>query len=270
MTLKSIQAINQIVKKLNVIEKEYDTFLTEIEKIQELIYQKIEGKIKTDFQYSQFIAIKKQLDNWFQQSGYEKKYEEYIKKIDKLMKENVNYFNLFDINAAYTTIDINVIKLLKESMNENFEVIGIKAQSEIKNYLLGELTVGGKTFKEFKNDLHDMITGVDKRGRSLKHYSYTYANTSVMQMDREMNLRLSIAAKLDTYLYTGGPLLSNSRTFCKNHFGKWFTRSDIDRLSNKIAANSFLQCGGWNCRHMWLAIPKNILISDGYPRGTIR
>jgi hypothetical protein len=60
------------------------------------------------------------------------------------------------------------------------------------------------------------------------------------------------------FMYSG-PVDTKTRDWCMEHVGKIYTREAIDGLSNGQLPNVFLTGGGWNCRHVWMAVESQAL-----------
>ena len=263
VTPEGLRYLTQIpLKRIESIEDDYDAFMLYIAKIQKILFDRVENSLADDYNLSQVYAINNQLENWLNQSGYERAYTEYILKIDKLKSQNIFFFEemkkltgLKTILPAFKTIDITAINALRNQMFENYSMIGTQAVNEIRDYTLSNMVGGKRPFNDYVDDLKDLITGTDIKGGSLKKHSYTYANTSAMQYDREQNARLAKNSRIYKFLYMGGSPIKTSRPFCIRHFGKKYTRDEIDKLHNPISTDSYIQCGGWNCRHEWIPWP---------------
>jgi hypothetical protein len=62
------------------------------------------------------------------------------------------------------------------------------------------------------------------------------------------------------YLYAG-PVDLKTRDWCLERVGKVFTREDIDAMDNEQLPNAFLTGGGYNCRHVFMAVESQALRS---------
>jgi hypothetical protein len=52
----------------------------------------------------------------------------------------------------------------------------------------------------------------------------------------------------------GTPPGANSHSWCRDHYGKTYTREQIRGMSNGTVLSVELSCGGWNCVHTWQAV----------------
>lgn len=117
------------------------------------------------------------------------------------------------------------------------------------------LTMGGLNFNAISNAIQDQFA-------ASKTQATTLADTLVTNFFRSVN-----AASFDTIERDGGPELlyrysqspddAKIRPFCHRMIHETkdggFTRDQIDRLDNDDAlSNVWLNCGGYNCRHIWL------------------
>jgi hypothetical protein len=62
------------------------------------------------------------------------------------------------------------------------------------------------------------------------------------------------------FLYTG-PVDGRTRTWCLDRVGKVYTRREIEAMDNGQLPNAFLTGGGYNCRHSFLAVASDELVS---------
>ena len=80
----------------------------------------------------------------------------------------------------------------------------------------------------------------------------TLAFTSIAQFNN--GLTFQTAAITGTFLYSG-PIAASSRLFCREHVGKVFTLEQIGQMDNGQGLPVLTSCGGYNCRHEWVAEP---------------
>jgi hypothetical protein len=60
------------------------------------------------------------------------------------------------------------------------------------------------------------------------------------------------------FMYSG-PVDLKTRDFCLARVGKVFTRKDIEAMDNGQIPNVMLTGGGFNCRHVWMAVESRAL-----------
>ena len=90
-------------------------------------------------------------------------------------------------------------------------------------------------------------------------YSYnnrikTLSRTFSRGIDRLINFNQAMVIGIKYFKYVGNP--TPERDFCKLHYGKTYHIDEIDKLDNGQIPDVFTNCGGYNCRHMWLPVSK--------------
>jgi hypothetical protein len=82
----------------------------------------------------------------------------------------------------------------------------------------------------------------------------TLATTAFAQFDNAYTFQVARQAGIDRFIYMGQ---TAERQFCRTHLGNTYTRTEIERMSNGQGLSVMTSCGGYNCRHMWVAVPGN-------------
>ena len=62
------------------------------------------------------------------------------------------------------------------------------------------------------------------------------------------------------FLYTG-PVDGRTREWCLQRVGKVYTRREIEQMDNGQLPNAFVTGGGYNCRHSFIAVASDELVS---------
>lgn len=62
------------------------------------------------------------------------------------------------------------------------------------------------------------------------------------------------------FLYTG-PVDGRTRDWCLQRVGKVYTRREIEQMDNGQLPNAFVTGGGYNCRHSFIAVASDELVS---------
>jgi len=86
----------------------------------------------------------------------------------------------------------------------------------------------------------------------------TLANTAIAQFNNELTFAQAEMSGVETFQYFG-PLAPSTRPFCRAHVGKIFTLAEIERMDNGQGISVRSSCGGYNCRHYWLAVPNGTI-----------
>jgi len=89
----------------------------------------------------------------------------------------------------------------------------------------------------------------------------TLFDTQVSIMGRQVQALAAEPLGSDqAFLYTG-PVDGRTRTWCLDRVGKVYTRREIEAMDNGQLPNAFLTGGGYNCRHSFLAVASDELVS---------
>lgn len=86
----------------------------------------------------------------------------------------------------------------------------------------------------------------------------TEASTAVSRFNNLLTFENAAATGTRTFKYFG-PVSAITRPFCRAHAGQVFTEEEIGRMNNGQGLPVSESCGGYNCRHYWIAVP------DGRP-----
>lgn len=91
-------------------------------------------------------------------------------------------------------------------------------------------------------------------------------NTAVMAFNRTITASKAEELGLNLFLYTG-PDDDVTRPFCDHLLDRnpaIYTKEEIDRMDNKQGLSVMTYGGGYNCRHHWRAISKELAEQLGY------
>jgi hypothetical protein len=80
----------------------------------------------------------------------------------------------------------------------------------------------------------------------------TLALTSLSQFNNELTFATAEVTGTGKFLYSG-PVVAATRPFCREHAGKIYTLAEIEKMDNDQGISVRSSCGGYRCRHHWLA-----------------
>ena len=81
----------------------------------------------------------------------------------------------------------------------------------------------------------------------------TLYDTTTATFGRLMEQQASTGTPDELFLFAG-PVDAKMRPFCADHIGKVYTRADIQQMDNGQGLDVLLTGGGYNCRHVWMAL----------------
>lgn len=146
-------------------------------------------------------------------------------------------------DLKYGQVSVDAMMGLARVDLEGFAAIGENAIDDLRLALYRD-AVGGATVKDISAQIAASTIGTSVKGSPLSNYSYTHANTALLNFSGEV-LRLA-GEELGAEMWeVVGPLDSLTRQVCR------------DALSEKIRSKKEWQKagywggtpGGWNCRH---------------------
>lgn len=83
---------------------------------------------------------------------------------------------------------------------------------------------------------------------------YTLFDTQVSVYGRQVEaLATADLGPSQAFLYSG-PVDLRTREWCLDRVGKVYTRAEIDAMDNGQLPDAFLTAGGYNCRHVFMAV----------------
>ncbi len=85
----------------------------------------------------------------------------------------------------------------------------------------------------------------------------TLANTSIAQFNNSLTFEQAKVSGSERFLYSG-PISVSTRPFCLAHVGYVFTLEQIALMDNGQGLPVREACGGYNCRHEWVAVPDDM------------
>lgn len=190
-------------------------------------------------------------------AGYEDLIDDFVKQSDAIIASTKKVLGLTGVGMPFTPDDVKVIALIQANISDRFAVIGMDAVETIVTQLK-QGVIGNATFKDTVEILTDTIVGTDVRGGLLVRNAKTYAHDSIMELDRGLNLIAGNNFNAEHFYYAG-PADKVIRDFCSYYVGKVLTRTEISGLDNGMGLDVWMTGGGWNCRHSWVPVAKEML-----------
>lgn len=178
--------------------------------------------------------------------------EYYEKQFNKINKNTLGYFNLYEPNEATNERILNrggtVTGGFLDELFDNNQ-ISRSLQNTIRNAILSE-----QNRTDVKKLLTEQIKGkADKLG-ILQNYHYENGLNEFQAYSRSLDEQFSKALKLNYAIYAGGEI-QTTRVFCDERNGNVYNREEILSWNNlewqgkKPDNNILIDLGGYNCRH---------------------
>lgn len=192
--------------------------------------------------------------------------------INQIINFNGKYFNNFVSHAELQPLAPQVKSLIESWLglkgNGALEGNGYLAKAISDPRILGDLknfalraVMGQQGYQSMKADVKDFIDGNQEKAGLLEKYHRNFVYDTYSQVDRATASMYADKLGLDYAIYEGG-IIKTSRTFCRAHNGKVYTRAEIADFDPKEAIppnyNPFMDLGGYGCRHHLNWIPYSV------------
>ena len=127
-----------------------------------------------------------------------------------------------------------------------------RIRGKLRDALLDDMTRVLRT-NGLVSEVEDVVR---RRTRQAEHAVRTVAQTAAGGFDRAQTLAQAAGVDNVTFRYAGPPA---DRTFCQTRLteaanGVTYTEAQIRSLDNGQGLDVALYCGGYNCRHRWIAV----------------
>jgi len=205
-----------------------------------------------------WVQNKKSIDEALLSSGYGEAVNSYIDQLPKFSQLTAKMLKAQKLQ--FGGLPPELIKHIQGITRERFMELGAAANTEVSN-LFFQSVITGKYKAGALATLKGKITGTYKWGKGKGMYEWhatTYARTSHITAAREFQAAQANELNLERFMGIG-PLDSLTRPFCVKHVGKVYTREEIDQMDNgSTRSDVFVDFGGWNCRHSWPPVTKEV------------
>lgn len=187
---------------------------------------------------------------------------EVVKGFNKSARYIKNEFKLLDIIVEFTSVDKDMIDILKKSTWGTFKKFGLQTQELLVDKMYNSI-IGKVPFSTLVTDFRGILSGhKDVKGRPMTIYANLYANDATMNFHNSVHMKKATDAGMKYFLYYGN-LMATSREFCIERVKKVFSKEVIDSWDETSwggkSGPAFTNRGGYNCRHRWVAVRKNWL-----------
>lgn len=176
--------------------------------------------------------------------------ETQITQTDQIIQSNIQ----LNSDVMGSQIDPNTQSKLSQLKSESTQQV-LNSIEEESNTIIDAIQFGLIAGIDLKTVVKDLQAN---RKRNQKRIVDTF-RTALRNLDGAV---LLLRSRIDPNLqfkYVGG-IIPTSRDFCANHNGKIYTRKQIENIwrsstwGGKAPGNPFIVRGGYNCRHMFVAI----------------
>ena len=133
----------------------------------------------------------------------------------------------------------------------------------VENLLTQNITTGG-SFQDLTESLRSDILGDSTRLGNLERYTKQITTDALNQFNANYNQTISQDLGLEFYFYNGA-VKETSRKYCLQRVneGRYFHKKEVEesaneewagKMPNTNSSTIFINRGGYNCGHQWLAV----------------
>lgn len=195
--------------------------------------------------------------------------EGWTASFDRVNDFVISNLNSYNIPAAFTEIDNEILGVLKSATLQDFASGTNFVFQDMGQDLMEQVLIGGDfrgLVSRIKNRLSEKLLaeGVDlATGRSLAAQAMRIGHDSLMSTYATMHLNKADEAGLEKFVYLG-PRDKVTRSFCRERVDRIWKKEQIIEWNNLTWAGKisgvdvFIARGGYNCRHHFQAIPDAI------------
>jgi hypothetical protein len=138
--------------------------------------------------------------------------------------------------------------------------------------ILNQSITSGASFTDMNEALRLDILGDSEKLGKLERYSKQITTDSLNQFNANYNQTVSQDLGLEFYYYNGA-IKETSRTYCIDRVmeGRYFHKNEVEdsaseewagKISGTNSSSIFINRGGYNCGHQWLAVDRLAVPSD--------
>ncbi len=192
-----------------------------------------------------------------EETGLKPEMEE-VKKIYAKELEGVKrQLELAEIKTTFSGADATyareLVKLDVSALQERVYGQLYNLQAEITRRLLGAPKQSLKATMKGTELESAYSEAAEKFSETLERNFQTEVRTGINSFHQRMVREKAADAEITTFEYMG-PSDALTRPFCRKYVGKVLQKRDIDKLTNDAGQPAAIYCGGYNCRHQWVAI----------------
>lgn len=206
------------------------------------------------------------------------------KQIDRWLREGVSLQEILTRLSAFRLPPGERQKLeraVRASMEEIAKARALDLPTEHIDALIAARQISiGNIQHQMQADLQQEVRralvagyGPDVLRRRLEERGFanaeTEAQTAVSRFNNLLTFENAAVTGTRTFKYFG-PVSAITRPFCRAHAGQVFTEEEIRKMDNGQGLPVSESCGGYNCRHYWIAVPDGRKTENGGQRSEVR
>ena len=170
----------------------------------------------------------------------------------------------FDNPALYAELKKQAFELMNNSL------LGQGIEQEVIDGItrvVQQNITGNGSFSQMIEEVRVVLTGADGKLGVMSRYAKQIATDGSQQFIAQYNQLISDDLGLEWYLYRGAKQ-DTSRQFCLDRYGKYWHKSEVQgwakldwpgRIAGTNTTSIFTYRGGYNCKHILVPVPENIV-----------
>jgi len=103
----------------------------------------------------------------------------------------------------------------------------------------------------------EVVRRLERLGRAKQQHYYTLQNTIRIGVGRQGMIERATRSGARYFRYMGA--VAGARPFCQERVGKVYSTEEIRAMDNGQGLAVEYFCGGWNCRHRWVAFSGEVV-----------
>ncbi len=267
-TIRDLRLAHVELDKL--VDTELDAFLKALRRGQSFIYRRMsellaEDPLGLDWRFNKKIQWYKH--NWAaieriasREAGYEEAVKKYLQGYNRMADMAGNMIHVgTKLPRDMTRIPAQWINFVKRRDYAAFAFLQQEALATLDETLLWG-AIAGQRPGSLLSELKGSITGKYPWGKKKGLYEWhagTYARTASHRAVATWQAEKAGELGIEHRVYVG-PVVGKTRRFCLQLVGRVFTVAEIEQMDNGQTGNVLIDRGGWNCRHDWDAIDKEM------------
>lgn len=258
-----------------------DTFSVEVERIQNLIYNRLVAGLKDlELDDDGFILqsasnrrilqqAEQVVDDLLPGESFTKVVSDVLGIIPQIEALNADYFSglssKFKLNRQFlTALQDQTIEKIEGTLLQDGLRFAIR--DPLKDILVQNVNTGGQ-FSGMLGQVRNYIHGDSSLDGRLISYSRGILRDTLFDYSRAFQQAVTVDLKLEYYMYAGG-IMDKTRPFCAERAGRFFHESEIKKWADQewegkrrgtTESSIFVFCGGYNCAHSMVPVDKSIV-----------
>lgn len=238
-----------------------------------------QGLIKQSGANRKLLAkVDRIFDKAVKQSGYYIALNKYVDNFSLVADANNKYFGFILDNF---TPDAHYLKSLQKTSISTIENLlandGLEVQlKQPLKEILNQNVNTSASFSDLLSQVREFINGNADREGKLLRYSKQISRDSLFNFSASMQESVSEKAGLNYYYFSGG-LMDDSRPFCIERAGKFYSKREIEdwaklnwagKRAGTTSSTIFIYRSGYNCTHSYIPVSEAIVPKEVIERNS--